>query len=98
MKEETDKAYVYMLTNMRGNVLYIGMTDNLKRRMYFHHKKLIPGFTKKYNVSKLVYFEVHESTEMALLREKTLKGLSRSKKNRIVESLNPCWDELQTPS
>lgn len=97
MKKEIKKSYVYMLTNSRGNVLYVGVTDDLKRRMYFHRNKLISGFTKKYNVHKLVYFEIHDSLELALVREKALKGMSRMKKNKVVESLNPGWGELRIP-
>jgi len=88
------KAFVYMLTNSRGNVLYIGSTENLKERITFHKRRLIPGFTKKYNVTKLVYFEEFSSLDQALLREKYLKGKSRAKKNKIIESKNPYFKEL----
>ena len=77
--------------------MYVGATDDLKKRIYFHKKALIPGFTKKYNVKKLVYYEVLSSPYEALEREKKLKGLSRVKKNRIVEKLNPTWTELPIP-
>lgn len=86
--------YVYMLTNDRGNVLYIGSTEDLKKRIYFHKRRLIPGFTKKYNVHRLVYYEVHQTVEAAELREKQLKGKSRAKKNAIVETMNPKWGDL----
>ena len=87
-------AYVYMLTNQRGNVLYIGVTENLKERMSFHKKRLIPGFTRKYNVTKLVYFEVLTNIEAANLREKYLKGRIRQKKMALIESLNPTFKDL----
>ena len=88
------KAFVYMLTNDRGNVLYVGSTENLRERIGFHKKRLIPGFTKKYNVTKLVYFEQLPSIEHALQREKYLKGKTRMKKNRLIESHNPTSKDL----
>ena len=87
MKEK--KAYVYMLSNNRGNVLYIGFTEDLKTRLSQHKKRLIPGFTQKYNVHKLVYFEEHPDMESAERREKQLKGKSRAKKDKIMISANP---------
>ena len=90
------KGYVYMLTNYWGNVLYIGSTEDLQTRLYQHKKGLIPGFTQKYNVKKLVYFEEHPRLESAELREKQLKGKTRAKKNAVVESINPKWDDLSS--
>ena len=90
------KAYVYMLTNYWGNVLYIGSTEDLRIRLYQHKKGLIPGFTQKYNVKKLVYFEDHPNLASAEIREKQLKGKTRAKKNAIVEFLNPKWDDLSS--
>ena len=89
-------AYVYMLTNYRGNVLYIGSTEDLKTRIDQHKQRLVPGFTQKYNVYKLVYFEQHPNAGSAELREKQLKGKNRSKKNAIVESVNPQWNDLSS--
>ena len=91
---EEKKAYVYMLTNYWGNVLYIGFTEDLKTRNSQHKKRLIPGFTEKYNVHKLVYFEEHPNVESAERREKQLKGKSRAKKDKIVISANPKWNDL----
>lgn len=91
-----EKAYVYMLTNNCGNVLYIGSTADLKTRLYQHKKRLIPGFTNKYKVDKLVYFEGHSGIEAAELREKQLKGKNRKKKNKIVERMNPKWNDLSS--
>jgi putative endonuclease len=90
------KAYVYMLTNHWGNVLYVGSTEDLRTRIYQHRKRLIPGFTKKYNVYKLVYFEEQPDVESAERREKQLKGKSRVKKNEIVESMNSQWSDLSS--
>lgn len=92
--QEEKKAYVYILSNDRGNVLYIGSTEDLKKRIYFHRKRLIAGFTKKYNVTRLVYFEEHPSIDKAEEREKYLKGKTRVKKNALVESINPNWLDL----
>ena len=83
-----------MLTNDRGNVLYIGSTQNLKDRIGFHKRRLIPGFTKRYNVTKLVYFEELASLNEALLREKYLKGKNRNKKNKLIASMNPSFGDL----
>ena len=89
-------AYVYILTNYWGNVMYVGSTDDLKARLYQHKKRLIPGFTQKYDVDKLVYFEEHPSVESAEAREKQLKGKARVKKNRLVESASPQWHDLSS--
>jgi len=90
---ENGKAYVYILQNDRGNVLYVGSTENLKERIYFHKKRLISGFTKKYNVHQLVYFEEYSSFELVVDREKYLKNKTRSKKLKLIASKNPkFWD------
>lgn len=89
-------SYVYMLTNERKNVLYLGSTLDLKRRMYFHKRRLVSGFTKKYNVDCLVYYETHPCLESAESREKQLKGKTRAKKNALVESMNPSWSDLSS--
>jgi len=94
--QEGERAYVYLLTNFRGNVLYIGSTVDLKTRLSQHKRRLIPGFTQKYNVDELVYFEEHPSLESPEIREKYLKGKSRAKKNVIVESINSKWDDLSS--
>ena len=89
-------AHVYMLTNDKGNVLYVGSTDNLKDRLYLHRGGFVPGFTKKYNVHKLVFFEEHADMAGARERERQLKGKARAKKNKIVESVNPSWCDLSS--
>jgi putative endonuclease len=77
-----------------NTVVYTGVTNNLKRRVYEHKEKLIDGFTKKYNVNKLVYYEVFENIENAILREKQIKSGSRQKKNNLISSANKEWLDL----
>ena len=86
--------YVYILTNWKGNVMYIGVTTDLKRRLYEHKHELIEGFTKSYHVHKLVYYEETGDVRAAIEREKQLKNWSRAKKNALVETMNPRWEEL----
>jgi len=86
--------YVYILTNWNYKVMYIGVTNNLERRVYEHKNKLIDGFTKKYNVSRLVYYEQTTDVHTAIEREKQIKGWRRQRKNDLVETINPKWDDL----
>ena len=86
--------YVYILTNKRHTVLYTGVTNDLVRRVFEHREKVVPGFTKKYNVYKLVYYEMTESIESAILREKQIKGGSRQKKLDLINEMNPLWRDL----
>lgn len=86
--------YVYILTNRNNNVLYTGVTNNLPRRVYEHKNKLIEGFTKKYHVDKLVYYETYANSISAISREKQIKSGSRAKKIRLIESMNKEWDDL----
>ena len=86
--------YVYLITNWNNKVLYTGVTSNLERRIYEHKNKLIKGFTHKYNVSKLVYFEQATDIDSAITREKEIKKWRREKKNRLVESTNKNWEDL----
>ena len=86
--------YVYILTNWNHKVLYIGMTNNLPRRLYEHQNELVDGFTKKYHVHKLVYYEVTSDVYAAISREKQLKGWIREKKNELISSQNPKWVDL----
>jgi putative endonuclease len=85
--------YVYILSN-EAKTLYIGVTNNLERRMYEHKNKLITGFTKKYNLTKLVYYETTDDIWNAIYREKQLKGWLRIKKILLIEENNPGWDDL----
>ena len=87
--------YVYILTNSNKNVLYTGVTNDLKRRVYEHKHHLDKGsFTARYNVENLVYYEVTSSVESAIEREKQIKGWSRAKKLALIESQNPQWQDL----
>lgn len=83
------ESYVYLLTNKHNNVLYTGVTNNLIRRIYEHKNKLVKGFTQKYNVDRLVYYEVCSGIIVAIEREKQIKGWSRKKKNDLINALNP---------
>ncbi|MDR0838887.1 MAG: GIY-YIG nuclease family protein [Oscillospiraceae bacterium] len=86
--------YVYILATQNNAVLYTGVTNNLERRLGEHKSKLIPGFTKKYNVTKLVYFDFTNDVNAAIAQEKRIKGWSRAKKNALIEERNPNWEEL----
>ena len=86
--------YVYILSNWNDSVLYIGVTNNLIRRLYEHKNHLVKGFTQKYNVHKLVYYEVTGDVRVALEREKQLKGWTRIKKNQLIATENPEWLDL----
>ena len=86
--------YVYILTNKCNRVLYTGVTNDLKNRVYQHKEKLVDGFTKKYNVDKLVFFETSVDIRSAILREKQIKGGSRQKKIDLINSLNSEWRDL----
>ena len=88
------KYYVYMMTNKNNTVLYIGVTNNLVRRVYEHKKNLIEGFTKKYNCHKLVWFAETESVESAILQEKRMKKWKREYKENVINQLNPEWKDL----
>ena len=86
--------YIYILTNWNDKVMYIGVTNNLKRRVYEHKNEVIDGFTKKYHVHKLVYYETTTDVKAALEREKQLKGWKREKKDSLVTDMNPNWKDL----
>ena len=86
--------YIYIMTNKRNTVLYTGVTSDLKKRVYEHKEKLVDGFTKKYNVNKLVYYEIFDSSYSAITREKQIKGRSKQKKINLIRTLNPEWDDL----
>jgi putative endonuclease len=89
-----NEYYVYILANWNNKVIYIGMTNNLERRIFEHRNKLLPGFTNKYNIHKLVYFESTNDVTIAIAREKEIKKWRREKKNELIETMNPNWDEL----
>ncbi|MCK9528715.1 MAG: GIY-YIG nuclease family protein [Syntrophales bacterium] len=90
----TTTGYVYILTNWNNQVMYTGVTNNLERRVYEHRNNLVKGFTAKYNIYKLVYFEETDDMIAAITREKEIKKWRREKKNRLVERMNPGWEDL----
>ena len=85
--------YVHIMSSPSGT-LYVGMTSNLDRRVYQHKSKIIEGFTKKYDVIRLVYYEVHRDVREAIAREKQIKRWRRRKKLDLIESINPKWQDL----
>ena len=85
---------VYIMTNKRNGTLYTGVTSDLIKRIYQHKNYLIPGFTQKYKCHSLVYYELHDSIESAILGEKQIKAGSRKKKLKLIEDLNPFWNDL----
>lgn len=91
---KTGSYVVYILTNKYNKVLYVGVTNDFAKRMYEHKNRLLDGFTKKYNVNKLVYFEIIESMNEAIAREKQIKGWLRIKKVDLINSKNPEWKDL----
>ena len=86
--------YVYMMSNWNNKVVYIGVTNNLKRRVYEHKTGIVEGFTKKYHVHKLVYFDSTTDVYSAITREKQLKVWKRERKNALIEEKNPLWEDL----
>ncbi len=91
---QTNYYYVYIATNKVNTVLYIGVTNNLIRRIYEHKQKLVHGFTAQYNINKLVWFEAYEDINEAITREKQIKGGSRKKKLDLIISSNPDFKDL----
>jgi len=87
------RYFVYIMSSLTGT-LYTGMTNNLERRVYEHKQKSIPGFTAKYNVTRLAYYEETGEVQVAIAREKEIKGWRRSKKIALIKSLNPKWEDL----
>jgi putative endonuclease len=86
--------YIYILASRRNGTLYVGMTDNLVRRVWMHKEGVLPGFTKEYSVTLLVWYEVHESRESAFTRERQIKKWKRSWKLEMIEKTNPSWRDL----
>ena len=91
MKKE---GYTYILFNRKNGTLYVGATSDLIKRIYQHKNKLIEGFSKKYGVDKLGYYEIYSDIESAIAREKQIKAGSRKKKIDLIEEINPNWDDL----
>ena len=88
-----NQYYVYIMTN-KSETLYVGMTNNIKKRVYEHKNKIIDGFTKKYNIRRLLYFETFGDSNSAIAREKTIKGWLRKKKIELLSKTNPHWKDL----
>jgi len=87
-------SYVYILSNKNDNVLYIGVTSNIVKRVYEHKNKLVEGFTEKYNIEKLVYYEIFDDIELAIEREKQLKNWHKDWKRNLITSFNEEWKDL----
>jgi len=92
MNEKTFR--IYIMANQTNTVTYTGVTSDLPGRVFIHKNKLVDGFTSRYNINKLVYYEVHETAESAISREKKLKGSSRARKVALVNTMNPQWQDL----
>ena len=90
----TDQYYVYILASKRNGTLYIGMTNNLARRIWEHKHDIVDGFTKKYGVHRMVWYEIADNPQAAILREKQLKKWNRAWKLRLIEETNPSWNDL----
>jgi putative endonuclease len=88
------KGYFYLMCNASGSVIYAGVTSDLVKRVYEHKNKLVEGFTKRYDINKLVYYEVFDSIVMAIEREKQIKGGSRKKKLDLISAMNPEFKDL----
>ena len=88
------QSYIYIMTNKKYGTLYIGVTSDLIKRVYEHKNSFVDGFTKKYNLKKLVYYEVFEDITEAIKREKQLKKWNRAWKIDLIEKLNPTWEDL----
>jgi len=88
------QGYVYILFNKRNGTLYNGITSNLVKRVFEHKNKVIEGFTKRYSVDKLGYYEISDSIEAAIISEKQIKAGSRKNKLKLIESINPNWNDL----
>ncbi len=89
----TKQYYVYIMSS-RSRVIYVGMTNKLRRRVEHHQQTLVEGFTQRYNINRLVYYETTNDVHAALVREKEIKGWRRSKKVTLIEAMNPTWKDL----
>jgi putative endonuclease len=87
-------CYVYILASRRDGAIYVGMTNDLVRRVYEHRTKVVPGFTSRYNITQLVWFEIYDDPISAISREKELKKWKRAWKVQLIEAQNPGWDDL----
>ena len=88
------QGYLYILFNRKNGTLYTGVTSDLQRRIYEHKNNIIDGFTQKYNINKLGYYEIYNDISSAIYREKEIKAGSRKKKIELIKSMNPNWNDL----
>jgi putative endonuclease len=88
------RFYVYILSNKRNGTLYTGVTSDLVKRIYEHKNNLVDGFTKKYSIHRLIWYEPHETAETAIIRERQIKKWKRQWKLELIERHNPQWDDL----
>jgi putative endonuclease len=86
--------YVYILASRKDGAIYIGVTNDIVRRIYDHRTKAVPGFTSRYNITRLVWFEIYDDPASAISREKELKKWKRSWKTQLIEAKNPLWNDL----
>jgi putative endonuclease len=91
---QTLQSYTYITANKRNRTIYIGVTNNLVKRIHEHKEKLVDGFSKKYGLDRLVYYEIYEDIQLAIQREKQLKKWNRSWKIELIEKKNPNWNDL----
>ncbi len=89
-----EQAYIYFMSNRYNKVLYVGITSYLIKRVWEHKNKVVDGFTKRYNLYKLVYYEIYDDIETAINREKQIKSWPRKKKIVLINAFNPSWDDL----
>ncbi len=94
MEKRTERVFIYILTNKRYGTLYIGLTTNLVKRMEEHRNKIVKGFTEKYNLTQLVYYEIHDDIHAAAHRERLMKKWKREWKIELIEKKNPHWADL----
>ncbi len=94
MKGNNHQYYVYILSNKKNGTLYIGMTNDLERRMYEHKNKIVDGFTKRYSLDKLMFYEIYQNVDNAIKREKQLKNWNRKWKIDLIEKRNSNWNDL----
>lgn len=94
MRLKNHNYYIYVISNWNNKVIYVGMTNDIERRIYEHKNKIFEGFSKKYNLNKLVYYEHTNDVNAAIRREKEIKKWRREKKNKLIESMNPEWKDL----
>ena len=87
-------GFVYIMTNRRNGILYVGVTSNLPSRAYQHREGLVDGFTKRYGLKLLIYYEAFDDIRLAIQREKTMKHWSRAWKVRLIHEMNPQWNDL----